>query len=59
MPHLPPLRVIVAILVLIGAAVALVIALIRMRQRRRRQPHGIHVDLVGGETSRTEHPRGP
>jgi hypothetical protein len=59
MPDLPPLRVVIAILVLIGAAVALILALIQMRRRRRRPPHGIHVDLIGGDTSRSEHPRGP
>ena len=44
---IPPLRVDVAILVLLVAAGALILAAVRMLRRRRRPRHGIHVDLVG------------
>ncbi|MDB5691697.1 MAG: hypothetical protein JWO81_760 [Alphaproteobacteria bacterium] len=48
MPHVPPLRVDIAILLLLLVAAALLGVAVRMRQRRRRPPHGIRVDLVGG-----------
>ena len=48
MPHVPPLRVDVAILMLLLAATGLLVIAVRMRRRRRRPPHGIRVDLVGG-----------
>jgi hypothetical protein len=47
MPHLPPLRVAVAILILALAAVALLWVAVRARRASRRHPRGIHVDLVG------------
>jgi hypothetical protein len=47
MPHVPPLRVDVAILLLLFVAAALVVAAVRMRRHRRRPPQGIRVDLVG------------
>ena len=50
MPHVPPLRVDVAILLLLLAAVALLIVAVRTRRRRRRPPPGIRVDLVGSGT---------
>jgi hypothetical protein len=52
---MPPLRVDVAILLLLIVAAGLVVAALGMR-RRRRPPHGIRVDLVGGEAERTERP---
>ena len=54
MPHVPPLRVDVAILLLLLAAVALLIVAVRTRRRRRRPPPGIRVDLVGSGTD--DHP---
>jgi hypothetical protein len=47
MPHLPPLRVAVAILILALAAVVALWAAVRARRASRRHPRGIHVDLVG------------
>jgi hypothetical protein len=47
MPHLPPLRVAVAILILALAAAAALWAAVRARRASRRQPRGIHVDLIG------------
>jgi hypothetical protein len=47
-PHVPPLRIDVAILLLVAAACVLLVAVVRMRRRRRRPPPGIRVDLVGG-----------
>ena len=47
MPHIPPLRVDVAILLLLLVAAALAIVVLRTRRQRRRPPHGIRVDLVG------------
>ena len=55
MPRFPPLRVDVAILLLVAFACVLLIAAVRMRRRRRRPPSGIRVDLVGGAD---EHDRG-
>jgi hypothetical protein len=49
MPHVPPLRVDVAILLLLLIAAALLAAALRMRRRRRRSPHGIQVNLVAGD----------
>ncbi|MEA3003436.1 MAG: hypothetical protein QOH81_2224 [Sphingomonadales bacterium] len=49
MPHVPPLRVDVAILLLLLIAAALLAAGLRMRRRRRRSPHGIRVNLVAGD----------
>jgi hypothetical protein len=47
MPHVPPLRVDIAILLLLLAAAALALVVLRTRRQRRRPPRGIHVDLVG------------
>ena len=49
MPHVPPLRVDVALLLLLILAGALAYGLLRARRRRRR-PRGIHVDLVHGDS---------
>ena len=49
MPHVPPLRVDVAILLLLLAAAALALVMLRTRRQRRRPPRGIRVDLVGGD----------
>jgi hypothetical protein len=54
-PHLPPLRVDAAILLLLAVVAALVYAFLQAR-RRRRPPHGIRVDLVGGDSDRPEPP---
>lgn len=58
MPHVPPLRVDVAILLLLILAGALVYGLLQARRRRRR-PHGIHVDLVGDDGDRSDPPTHP
>ena len=58
MPHIPPLRVDVALLLLLLLAAALAVAVLRMRRRRRHPPHGIRVDLIGGEAGRPERPPG-
>ncbi|HEX4736036.1 MAG TPA: hypothetical protein VH331_00585 [Allosphingosinicella sp.] len=50
-----PFRVDVAILLLVLVAGALVYAALQAR-RRRRPPHGIRVDLVGGDRHPPEHP---
>jgi hypothetical protein len=57
MPHVPPLRIDVALLLLLLLVAGLVVAALRMR-RRRRPPHGIRVDLVG-DAGRPEQPPGP
>jgi len=49
MPHIPPLRIDVAILLLFLVAGALALVALRTRRQRRRPPHGIRVDLVGGD----------
>jgi uncharacterized membrane protein len=51
-----PLRVDVAILILLILAGALVYAIVRARRGRRRPVHGIRVDLTGGPS---EPPAGP
>jgi hypothetical protein len=48
MSHLPPLRVDVALLILLLAVAGLIVLSLRIYRRRRRPPRGIHVDLVGG-----------
>jgi hypothetical protein len=58
MPHVPPLRVDVALLLLLLLAAALAVAALRMRRRRRHPPHGIRVDLVSGEAGRPKPPPG-
>jgi len=47
MPHFPPLRVDIAILLLLVVAAGLALVALQVHRRRRRQ-HGIRVDLVGG-----------
>lgn len=49
MPHVPPLRVDVAILLLLLVAAVLGLVALKTRRRRRHPPHGIRVDLVGGD----------
>jgi hypothetical protein len=58
MPHVPPLRVDVAILLLLFFAAALMLVIFRTRRQRRRPPSGIRVDLVGREAGPTKSPPG-
>lgn len=58
MPHLPPLRVAVAILILALAAIAALWAAVRARRASRRHPRGIHVDLIGKPNGKPP-PRAP
>ena len=55
MSHVPPLRVDIAILVLLAVAAGLIFVLLQA-VRRRRPPHGIRVDLVGGDAEKTGPP---
>ncbi|HEX5181624.1 MAG TPA: hypothetical protein VFW19_00595 [Allosphingosinicella sp.] len=56
MPHGLPLRVVAALLLLLAVMVGLAYAAIKAHRRRRRPPHGIRIDLVGGDKDRPEPP---